>query len=97
MSQKLAGLKKEFQEKDVERLRNLITGKYGEKTHSSVGFTKADQIYNEGDIWEEDGRQWTIKNGIKQNITKLDKAKESIHMPLFCPSCNNLMKKQLGL
>ena len=40
MSQKVTGLKKEFQERDVERLRNLIQGKYGEKTRSSVGFTK---------------------------------------------------------
>ena len=94
MSQKLAGLKKEFQEKDVERLRNLITGKYGEKTHSSVGFTKADQIYNEGDIWEENGRTWTIKEGIKQNITKLDKAKKAHIMPLLCPNCGKIMKKR---
>ena len=39
MSQKVAGLKKDFQERDVQRLRNLIQGKYGEKTRSSVGFT----------------------------------------------------------
>ena len=25
-------LKKQFQEKDVQRLRNLMTGKYGDKT-----------------------------------------------------------------
>ena len=33
-------LKKDFQKRDVERLRNLVQGKYGEKTRSSVGFTK---------------------------------------------------------
>ena len=88
-------LKKEFKEKDVQRLRNLVQGKHGERSTQGIGYTKAQEFHNEGDIWEEDGRQWTIKNGIKQNITKLDKAKESIHMPLFCPSCNNLMKKQL--
>jgi hypothetical protein len=94
MSQKVAGLKKEFQEKDVERLRNLITGKYGEKTRSSVGFKKADEFYTEGDIWENDGRTWTIKDGIKQNITKLDKAKKAHVMPLFCPKCGKVMKKR---
>ena len=36
------------------------------------------------------GREWTIKDGLKQNITKLDKAK-SLAMPMFCPSCNNIM------
>lgn len=87
-------LKKEFQQKDVQRLRNLMTGKYGEKTSSGIGYTKKQEFYSEGDIWEEDGRSWTIKNGIKQNITKLDKAKESIHLPLFCPCCSNIMKKQ---
>jgi len=87
-------LKKQFQQKDVQRLRNLMTGKHGDKTTVGVGYTKQHEFHEEGDLWEEDGRTWTIKNGIKQNITKLDKAKESIHMPLFCPCCNNLMKNK---
>jgi hypothetical protein len=33
-------LKKEFKEKDVQRLRNLVQGKYGEKTSTSIGYTK---------------------------------------------------------
>ena len=86
-------LKKNFQKRDVERLRNLMTGKYGEKTRSSVGFTNKQEFYNEGDIWESDGRTWTIKDGIKQNITKLDKAKKEHNMPLFCPECSKLMKR----
>ena len=87
-------LKKQFQQKDVQRLRNLMTGKHGAKTTVGVGYTKQQEFHEEGDVWEEDDRTWTIKNGIKQNITKLDKAKESIHMPLFCPCCNNLMKNK---
>ena len=87
-------LKKEFQEKDVQRLRNLITGKQGAKTRTSIGFTKADEFYSEGDVWESDGRTWTIKDGIKQNITKLDKAKKAHVMPLLCPECNKIMKKR---
>jgi hypothetical protein len=87
-------LKKDFQERDVQRLRNLIQGKQGEKTRSSVGFTKADEFYAEGDIWEADGRTWTIKNGIKQNITKLDKAKKAHVMPLLCPKCKKVMKNR---
>tara|TARA_B100000768_G_scaffold31973_1_gene30503 strand:+ start:837 stop:1412 length:576 start_codon:yes stop_codon:yes gene_type:complete len=88
-------LKKQFLEKDVERLRNLMTGKYGEKVSQSVGYKKADIIRNEGDIWEESGREWTIKNGIKQNITKLDKAKSKHLIPLFCPQCKSQMKNRL--
>lgn len=87
-------LKKEFQERDVQRLRNLIQGKQGEKTRTSVGFSKADEFHKEGDIWGSDGRTWTIKDGIKQNITKLDKAKKAHVMPLLCPKCNRVMKKR---
>ena len=74
-------LKKEFKERDVQRLRNLVQGKYGDKTTVGTGYQKAKEFHNEGDIWEEDNRTWTIKNGIKQNITKLDKAKENIVLP----------------
>tara|TARA_R110002096_G_scaffold421662_1_gene627587 strand:+ start:1115 stop:1687 length:573 start_codon:yes stop_codon:yes gene_type:complete len=88
-------LKKEFKEKDVQRLRNLMTGKHGERNVQGVGYTKVEEFHEEGDVWDDNGRTWTIKNGIKQNITKLDAAKKSIHMPLFCPSCKNQMKKQL--
>jgi hypothetical protein len=87
-------LKKEFQERDVQRLRNIIQGKTGEKTITGVGYTKKETFYKEGDIWEEDERTWTIKNGIKQNITKLDKAKKYALTPILCPSCNNPMNNR---
>lgn len=92
MSKKDSVLKKEFKQKDVQRLRNIITQKYGDKTTVGIGYTKKQEFHKEGDVWEEDGRQWTIKNGIKQNITKLDAAKKAHIMPLFCPSCNQMMK-----
>ena len=87
-------LKKNFQEKDVQRLRNLVQGKYGEKTRSSVGFSQKEEFHYEGDIWEAEGRTWTIKEGIRQNITKFDKAKKYHVMPLLCPCCNKVMKNR---
>jgi len=87
-------LKKEFSKKDVQRVRNVMSGKSGERTVDGVGYRKSKQFYEEGDVWEEDGRQWTIKDGLKQNITKLDKAKE-VTTPLFCPKCNKIMKARL--
>ena len=65
-------LKKEFKSKDVERVRNLVNKDFSAKTVSGVGYEKTQQFHEEGDIWQENGRTWTIKNGIKQNITKLD-------------------------
>jgi hypothetical protein len=88
-------LKKEFRKNDVERMRNLVKGKHGDKTTQGVGYTKKHEHRVEGDIWEEDGRTWTIKNGLKQNITKMDKFKKMGKLPLFCPECNKLMKKNL--
>jgi transcription elongation factor Elf1 len=87
-------LKKEFTEKEVQRLRNVVQGKAGDRTLKGVGYSKTQDFHQEGDIWTENGRQWTIKDGIKQNITKLDKAKEAV-MPLFCPSCSRIMNKNL--
>tara|TARA_R100000541_G_scaffold40536_1_gene48097 strand:- start:689 stop:1258 length:570 start_codon:yes stop_codon:yes gene_type:complete len=89
-------LKKEFARKDVERIRNLVTGKYGKKTRESVGYSKPEIFHEEGDVWNShDGRTWTIKDGIKQNITKLDKAKKAHIMPLFCPKCKKTMNRRV--
>ena len=40
-------LKKEFKEKDVQRLRNLIQGKYGEKATMGTGYTKQKEFHEE--------------------------------------------------
>ena len=88
-------LKKEFSKKDVKRARNLIMGDTNSRTSQGIGYSKKYKHYIEGDIWEEDGRKWTIKNGIKQNITKMDKFKKMGKIPLFCPECGTLMKKHL--
>lgn len=88
-------LKKEFSKKDVQRARNLITGNNNARTTEGIGYTKKYEHHTEGDVWEENGRKWTIKNGIKQNITKMDKFKKLGKIPLFCPECNTLMKKEL--
>lgn len=85
-------LKKEFRQSDVQRVRNIVNKDYTAKTKSQTGYQKASKRYKEGDVWEEGGRQWTIKNGIKQNITKLDSAKKAVRMPLACPKCGEAMK-----
>lgn len=88
-------LKKEFRERDVQRLRNIITNKHGNATGTQVGYQKAQEDHVEGDVWEDGGKEWTIKNGIKQSYTKLDAIKKAVRMPFLCPSCSKQMKTRL--
>ena len=86
-----SNLKKEFSKRDVQRMRNILTGNAGGATGVQIGYNKQQQDYTEGDVWEENGKQWTIKNGIKQTLTKFDKLKKLVVMPLACPNCNKPM------
>ena len=95
MQQKVQGLNKEFERRDVERMRNLIQGKTGASTETQIGYSKKRVDHKEGDVWTENRKTWTIKNGIKQTISKLDKIKKEVFMPLCCPNCGNVMKKRL--
>lgn len=95
MQHKFTGLKKEFKRKDVERVRNLVQGKKNLSSESQVGYNKKIIKYKEGDVWTENKKTWTIKNGIKQTISKLDKIKKEVHIPLCCPKCNKVMKHHL--
>ena len=88
-------LKKEFKQKDVNRARNLIMGKTDASTSTQIGYSTKQKDYKEGDVWTEGRKTWTIKNGIKQTISKLDKIKKEVFMPLCCPECGNVMKKRL--
>jgi len=88
-------LKKEFKRKDVQRARNLLTGKTDASTGTQIGYSTKQKDYKEGDVWTEGRKTWTIKNGIKQTISKLDKVKKEVFMPLCCPKCGNVMKKRL--
>ena len=87
-------LKKEFSKKDVNRARNLITGNTGASSETQIGYKKKIIKHKEGDVWTENKKTWTIKNGIKQTISKLDKIKKEIFMPLCCPECGRVMKAQ---
>jgi len=80
-------MKKNISDAKVNRMRNLLTKKYGDKTRISSGYTKKIKEYKEGDIWLEKGKKWTIKNGIRKNITKFNKARKVNKVPLKCPKC----------
>ena len=85
-------LQREFRERDVQRMRNLITKDYGAKTGVQIGYTKESIERKEGDVWEENQKTWTIKNGIKMTVSKLDSVKKILQLPLTCPKCSRAMK-----
>ena len=95
MQQKAQGLNKEFKKTDVNRMRNLITGKTGASTGTQIGYNKKIEDHKEGDVWKEGRKTWTIKKGIKQTLSKLDKIKKEVFMPLCCPECGTVMQKRL--
>ena len=89
-------LKKEFKSKDVNRARNLVKKDFSGKTIDGVGYEKAYELHEEGDVWEENGRTWTIIDGLRQNVTKLDAAKKALQIPLACPKCGGPMRHHLA-
>ena len=84
-------LKKQFTERDLQRIRNLAQKKVHDKTVTSIGYTKAEEHHIEGDVWEENEKTWTIKNGLKRTVRKT----EGNAMPLLCPKCSKPMKHSL--
>ena len=43
--------KKEFNKRDVQRMRNIITKDYSAKTGTQIGYTKEYVDHKEGDVW----------------------------------------------
>ena len=48
----------------------------------------------EGEVWEEDGRKWELKGGVKQNISKLQELRKVNTFPIFCPKCKKKMDEK---
>ena len=77
---------------DVRRKINEVLTK--EENRIVVGWRPPTDDHKEGDVWTDgEGKKWTIKNGIKQTITKLDTAKT----PWFCPQCEKSMSHRLDV
>ena len=48
-------LKKQFERKDVQRLRNLIKKDFNAASSTQVGYFKHNESHVESDIWDENG------------------------------------------
>jgi hypothetical protein len=84
---------KDWKSSDVQRMRNLLTNHSNNTTKPQIGYNKKHIDYEEGSIWEEHGKKWTIKNGLKQTVTRFDDIKRKIFAPLSCPKCHRPMDK----
>jgi len=49
-------------------------------------------LHKEGEIWEERGKTWTIKKGIKKTVTKFTQVRKDLQTPFCCPKCNKTLK-----
>ena len=58
-----------MEKNNLRRVKNILDGNYTGKTLTSIGYKKVNERHEDGDVWEEGGKTWTIKNGIKRNVT----------------------------
>lgn len=83
---------REMEEK-VEGIRKSVTQKmtkWADRLVFSMATTK--QIERrEGERWEEDGKMWEMKGGVRQTVTKTADAR----MPWWCPKCSKSMSHKL--
>ena len=80
--------KKEFA--NVQKQIRTQMNKYADKIIVGQYTGEKEPKRNEGDFWKDrDGKQWTVKGGIKQSISPLQDAKT----PWWCPDCGKSMTK----
>ncbi len=80
----LSNVRRKISEKMKKDDQRLVFGWRGE----------AEPTRNEGDMWEDSsGKKWTVKNGVRQTVTKLDTAKT----PFWCPKCTKPLNHRLDL
>ena len=78
--------KKEFAK--VQKQINDKMNKYADKIIIGQYTGEKEPQRKEGDLWQDrDGKQWTVKKGIKQSISPLQDAKT----PWWCPVCEKIM------
>jgi hypothetical protein len=77
----------------VDALRNKLASKVQKFDRPIVGWRPdAEPTRKEGEKWFDiEGKAWTVKNGIKQSISKLQEAKT----PWWCPKCDKSMSHRL--
>jgi hypothetical protein len=83
-------------EKALADVRRKVAEKVGKEGNRLVFGWRGDPepTRKEGDEWYDvDGKKWTIKNGIRQSVTKQDSAKT----PWWCPKCSKPMNHRFDI
>lgn len=80
---------------NIDRIKNILKGDYTGKSKISVGYEKSTTRHKEGDVWEENGKTWTIKDGLKQTVTRFDAARKALQTPFVCPECGGSLNHPL--
>ena len=73
----------------IENMRRDVATKLKKWDRPVFGYTpEPEQERKEGDVWEDQyGKKWTVKDGLRQSISKL----QSARTPWFCPKCSKSM------
>lgn len=76
-------------EKKLAELRQKVASKVDRWANAvKISMSIPDKIVRlEGEQWEEDGKRWEMKDGIKRSISALNHAR----MPWWCPKCSKPM------
>ena len=82
--------------RELDNIRRDLIQKADKKFDKTiVAVSDAKSVHadrKEGEVWTDGGgKQWTIKNGIRQSISKL----QSVRMPWWCPKCTKTMNHRL--
>lgn len=48
--------------------------------------------HTEGDVWEESGKTWTIRNGVKRTVSKMESFRKQVITPIACPHCGTKLQ-----
>jgi len=75
--------------------QKLIKKLFLNKESLKMSMSDIKETHKEGDVWVEDGKEWTIKDDIKMNKSSLSDIRKTIFVPHKCPKCNKAMTKRL--
>lgn len=84
-----------LESKNARRIKNILDGNITSGVSVGVGYEKKEIIHDEGDIWEENGKEFILKNGIKRSYSKLSNIRKKFILPFTCPKCGKTMKETI--